>query len=818
MKKKILDCLLFLLLLQGVELQASDGVLFNEHWRFYKGDISGGEMPACEDTNWRLLNLPHDWAIEGPFDIKYNARCGGLPFHGTGWYRKTFKAAQAWDGKVVRLAFDGAMSEAKVWVNGHFVGEHPYGYIGFEVDMTPYLRLGEDNVVAVKLTPRDLSSRWYPGAGLYRNVWLRVDEPVHIAQWGIYITTPTVTDKKAVVQIQSTLENRQRKSGIYKLVHSVFDKSGKEVASIANQINLKGETNKESIVYTDVVEPQLWDIETPDLYILKTNVYSGDKLLDTSTTRFGIRKIKFTKKGFFLNGKQVRFQGVCLHHDNGPLGAAFNRRADERKLQIMKEMGANAIRTSHNPPASEFLDLCDELGFVVLDEAFDEWLKPKVPNAYSNYFKEWAERDLTDLIKRDRNHPSVIMWSIGNEILEQSDKQQGFTVAKFLADICRKVDPTRPSTAGFNYYPAPFNFNMAQQVDIAGMNYKPAVYDEVQGSYPDLLIYGSETSSCTSSRGVYHLPIEKYLKHQSLQVTSYDLIGPPWAYPPDMEFHFLEKNPRIMGEFIWTGFDYLGEPTPFGGKDNSTNGYWNSDWPSRSSYFGAVDLCGLPKDRFYLYQSQWSDKPMVHILPHWNWKKGMNIPVYVYTNCDEAELFLNGKSLGKRVKGRDLTTILVDFKYYKEKTFASKYRLSWDVPYEPGTLTVKAYKAGKLIAEKTMTTAGRPARIALIPDRKSIQADGQDLSYVTVRIEDKDGNLCPEADNLVNFSVEGAGHFKAVGNGNAATTESFCVPYRKVFSGMCMLIVQSDKAKKGQIRVTASSKGLKKASLEITSE
>ena len=500
------------------------------------------------------------------------------------------------------------------------------------------------------------------------------------------------------------------------------------------------------------------------------------------------------------------------------MGAAFNRRADERKLQIMKEMGANAIRTSHNPPASEFLDLCDELGFVVLDEAFDEWLKPKVPNAYSNYFKEWAERDLTDLIKRDRNPPSVIMWSIGNEILEQSDKQQGFTVAKFLADICRKVDPTRPSTAGFNYYPAPFNFNMAQQVDIAGMNYKPAVYDEVQGSYPDLLIYGSETSSCTSSRGVYHLPIEKYLKHQSLQVTSYDLIGPPWAYPPDMEFHFLEKNPRIMGEFIWTGFDYLGEPTPFGGKDNSTNGYWNSDWPSRSSYFGAVDLCGLPKDRFYLYQSQWSDKPMVHILPHWNWKKGMNIPVYVYTNCDEAELFLNGKSLGKRVKGRDLTTILVDFKYYKEKTFASKYRLSWDVPYEPGTLTVKAYKAGKLIAEKTMTTAGRPARIALIPDRKSIQADGQDLSYVTVRIEDKDGNLCPEADNLVNFSVEGAGHFKAVGNGNAATTESFCVPYRKVFSGMCMLIVQSDKAKKGQIRVTASSKGLKKASLEITSE
>ena len=817
--KRLLGTIILLLILGNTINAVTDGISFNENWRFFKGEIKGAEAISFDDDSWRKLNLPHDWAIEGPFDSKYNARCGGLPFHGTGWYRKTFIGDAQWKDKIVRIGFDGAMSEAKVWINGVKVGEHPYGYTGFEIDITKYLKIGEENVLAVQLTPRDLSSRWYPGAGIYRNVWLRVDNKVYIPEHGVYVTTPTVTKSKAVVQIETTVKNATFGNGKFNIRHSIINAQGETVAILNDNVEVAAGEQGKTLAYINMLNPNIWGQKNPYMYKLKTEIYDGKDLTDTYFTDFGIRKICFTKDGFFLNGEKIRFNGVCLHHDNGPMGAAVNVRADERKLQIMKEMGVNAIRTSHNPPSPEFLDLCDRMGLVVLDEAFDEWTKAKVDNGYHLYFDEWSKKDLTSLIMRDRNHPSVIMWSIGNEILEQSDKKKGFTVAKYLADICRELDPTRPSTCGFNYYPAPFDNNMAQQVDIAGMNYKPGKYAEVQRLYPDLPLYGSETSSCTSSRGVYHLPIEKYEKNGTNQVTSYDLIGPKWAYPPDIEFHFQEMNPRFLGEFIWTGFDYLGEPTPYGGRDNSTHGYWNDDWPSRSSYFGAVDLCGLPKDRFYLYQSQWTDKPMVHILPHWNWKKGMNIPVYVYTNCYEAELFLNGKSLGKRVKGRDLTEIMVSFNHYAPNTFQSKYRLSWDVPFEPGELTVKAYNnLGELKAEKTIRTAGKPAQIKLIPDRKVITADGKDLSYITVRIEDRDGNLCPEADNLVEFSVEGAGHFRAVGNGNAATTESFIEPKRKAFSGMCMLIVQSDENKQGKMNITATSKGLKTAKTTINVE
>ena len=796
-------------------LKAQDGTSFNKGWKFFNNEAKGAELSSFDDSEWRAVNLPHDWAIEGPFDVKYNARCGGLPFHGTGWYRKTFKAESTWKGKVVRIAFDGAMNEAKVWINGEFIAEHPFGYMGFEVDVTKYLKIGEDNVVAVKLTPRDLSSRWYPGAGLYRNTWLRVDEPVHVAQWGVFVSTPTATQKKGVVQIETTLVNKSNVDGDFQVDHNIVDAKGKSVAKVNDKVAINANSKTTDVVFANVINPSLWGPKNPHLYKVITTIKQGDKVLDSYVTRFGIRHIEFTKEGFFINGEHMRFNGVCLHHDNGPIGAAVNRRADERKLQIMMDMGVNAIRTAHNPPSTELLELCDELGLVVLDEAFDEWKRGKIEGGYHLHFDAWAERDLTDMILRDRNHPSVIMWSIGNEILEQNDKKKGFTVAKYLADICRRVDPSRPSTAGFNYYSSPYDNNMAQQIDIAGVNYHPAKYGEIHDNYPNMLIYGSETSSCTSSRGVYHLPIEKYKTHESIQVSSYDLIGPPWAYPPDIEFHYQKSYPNSMGEFMWTGFDYLGEPTPYGGKDNSTNGYWNGHWPARSSYFGAVDLCGLPKDRFYLYQSQWTEKPMVHLLPHWNWEKGMDIPVYVYTNCDEAELFLNGKSLGKKVKGKDLTTLFVDFYHYDKKTFDSPYRLSWDVPYEKGTLTVKAYKNGELMAEKSMTTAGKPAKISLVADRSIITADGEDLSYVTVRIEDKDGNLCPNADNLVNFKVSGAGIFRAVGNGNAATVESFQEPRRKAFSGMCMLIVQSKDGVEGEINITASSKGLKSKQIQV---
>ncbi len=793
---------------------------FNDAWLFFNHQADGAEAVGFDDSGWRKLDLPHDWAIEGPFDVKYNARCGGLPFHGTGWYRKHFATPQNAAGKVVRIEFEGAMYDAHVWVNGQLVGNRPYGYIGFEFDITKYLKPeGEKNVIAVRLTPQDLSSRWYPGAGIYRDVWLKVDELVHVAHWGTYITTPTVSEAKAVVQNETTVENKTDRDVNVLVKQEYFSPQGVLVASVEEKVTVKANSTNISETYCNVEKPKLWDLETPNLYNGVTTILEGDKVLDTYETRFGIREISYSTEGFFLNGKKIRFNGVCLHHDNGALGAEVYRRADERKLQIMKDMGVNAIRTSHNPPSSTLLELCDELGLVVLDEAFDVWRIAKVPNGYNVFFDEWAERDIKDMVRRDRNHPSVVMWSIGNEILEQADKANGWKVAKMLNDYCKELDVTRPTTAGFNNYPGPYDFNMAQQVDIAGANYKPANYDELRGNYPYLPLYGSETSSCTSSRGVYHLPIEKYQTHESKQVTSYDLIGPPWAYPPDIEFHFQEQNPFVMGEFIWTGFDYLGEPTPYGGKDNSTNGYWNADWPSRSSYFGAVDLCGFPKDRFYLYQSQWTSKPMIHLLPHWNWKgmEGQEIPVYCYTNCDEAELFLNGKSLGKKVKGKDLTEIQVDFLRYEPKTFQSKYRLSWNVPYEAGTLKVVGYKDGKAVQEKQITTAGKPAKVSLSVDRSDIQANGSDLAYVTVRIEDKDGNLCPVADNLVDFQVTGAGELIAVDNGNAASVESFQANYRKAFSGMCLAVIKSTK-QGGEVLLKAGSKGLKGSSVQIVTK
>ncbi|AWW29582.1 glycoside hydrolase family 2 [Echinicola strongylocentroti] len=801
-------------------LQAKD-ILFNKDWKFYKGNAATASRADFDDDEWRKLDLPHDWAIEGPFDEQYNARAGGLPFHGTGWYRKHFSMPEASKGKAVRLEFEGAMYNAHVWVNGELVGNRPFGYIGFEFDISKYLKYdGSDNVIAVRLSPEDLSSRWYPGAGIYRSVWLKVDEKIHVGQWGTYITTPTVTDKKAVVQHETVIQNDSGDPAEVVVKQTYFDPSGNQVGEVSEEVTIAANSSGSSAVYADIPSPERWDLATPHLYKAITTVLDKNgRVMDEYSTAFGIRTIKFDKDAFYLNGRKVRFNGVCLHHDNGALGAAVYRRADERKLQIMKSMGVNAIRTSHNPPSRELLELCDEMGLLVLDEAFDVWKMEKVANGYNKFFDEWGATDMRDMILRDRNHPSVIMWSIGNEIIEQRDAKNGWKVAKMLHEVCAETDPTRPSTIGLNYYPAPYDHNLAQQVDITGINYKPSKYSEIRGNYPQLPIYGSETSSVTSSRGVYHLPIKKYTTHDSKQVTSYDLIGPPWAYPPDIEFHFQEQNPYVMGEFMWTGFDYLGEPTPYGGKDNSTNGYWNDDWPARSSYFGAVDLCGFPKDRFYLYQSQWTEEPMIHLLPHWNWE-GMEdetIPVYCYTNCDEAELFLNGESLGKKVKGKDKTPIIVDFLRYEPKTFASPYRLSWDVPYQAGELKVVGYKEGKAIQEKTINTAGKPASISLNVDRTEIDADGRDLAYVTVKVTDKDGNTCPIADNLVEFEVKGEGELIAVDNGDPTSVSPFQADYRKAFNGMCLAIIRATE-KPGNIELTATSKSLKKAQVTISTK
>ncbi|MEO0473162.1 MAG: glycoside hydrolase family 2 TIM barrel-domain containing protein, partial [Bacteroidota bacterium] len=517
--------------------------------------------------------------------------------------------------------------------------------------------------------------------------------------------------------------------------------------------------------------------------------------------------------------QRIQLNGVCMHHDLGPLGSAINKRAAERQMEIMQNMGVNALRTSHNPPAPEVLEVCDRLGILVIVEAFDEWQIGKVPNGYNKYFDEWHETDLRDMIKRDRNHPSVIMWSIGNEILEQGRKD-GWKVARRLSDICHDEDPTRPTTAGFNYYPAPFTNQLAYQIDVVGMNYWPSTYQQIKNEHPDMVLYGSETSSQTSSRGVYHLPISPAFRRETGHVSSYDVIvGPPWAYPPDAEFDAQAGAPFSLGEFIWTGFDYLGEPTPYSGRDNQTNGYWNDDWPSRSSYFAPVDLCGFPKDRYYLYQSQWTEAPMVHVLPHWNWegKEGTIIPVFAYTNAEEVELFVNGISQGKKRKGQDITPIPAEFHDFEKGIYQSKYRLAWDVPYQPGELKVVAYTAGKAVAEKILKTAGKPARIRLIPDRDELNADGQDLSFITVRVEDKNGNVCPLADDLVNFTISGAGTLAAVGNGNQRSMESFQAPFRKAFNGLCLLIVRTT-PEAGLIKVKAKGKGLGEASLELVTE
>ncbi|WP_298505694.1 glycoside hydrolase family 2 TIM barrel-domain containing protein [uncultured Maribacter sp.] len=791
---------------------------FNKDWLFSKGDMQGNKI-SIDDTNWLKLNLPHDWAIEGPFDKKYNARTGGLPVHGEAWYRKHFTIDKKLKGKQISVEFDGAMNNAKVWVNDEYIGERPYGYIGFEFDITKNINYGEDNVISVQLTPEDLAARWYSGAGIYRNVRLKINNPIYIPQYGTYITTPEVSSENAQVNIKTSIKNTSEDATV-SLKTEIKDNKGNIIAINNKNVSVSNHTDKTEDIILNVENPKLWSIDSPILYTAITSIIKDNTTIDQYETTFGIRTIEFDKeKGFLLNNKPVELNGVCMHHDQGALGTAINFRAKQRQMEIMQSMGVNALRTSHNPPSPEILKACDELGIVVIVEAFDEWKMGKVPNGYSKYFDKWHEKDLRDMIKRDRNHPSVIMWSIGNEILEQS-KKDGWKLTKHLNDICHDEDNTRPTTAGFNYFPAPFTNKLAQQIDIVGMNYWPENYGEILEENPNMIIYGSETSSMTSSRGVYHLPITYKEKHETNHVSSYDaIVGPSWAYLPDAEFDAQAKEPKSLGEFIWTGFDYLGEPTPYGGRDNSTNGYWNDDWPSKSSYFAPVDLCGFPKDRYYLYQSQWTKEPMVHVLPHWNWKgmENKKIPVFAYTNGDEAELFVNGKSYGKKIKGKDLTEIPAEYHGFEKGMYKSKYRLSWNVPYTEGELKVIAYEKGRKVATDIVKTAGAPNKINLKADRQKITANGEDLSFITVSITDKDGNLCPRANNLVEFKVTGEGSIAAVGNGDQTSLASFQANNRKAFNGLCLLVIKSNE-NSGKIHIEATSKGLNLAKITITSE
>ncbi len=790
---------------------------FNKNWLFKKGEVENGASYQLEDSDWRQLDVPHDWAIEGPFDKKYNARTGGLPVHGIAWYRKHFTIAKEHSNQQISVAFDGVMNNSQVYINGEKVGERPFGYMGFEVDLTPFIKFGEDNVIAVKLSPEDLASRWYSGAGIYRNVYLKINHALHIPQWGVFVKTPSISEKEANLNIATTIRNTENRSGSFKIEHVVKDELGNNVGLKYDILNSPEIGDAVFETSMSVVDPVRWNLDNPHLYTLITKVKQGENIVDEFTTKFGIREIDFdAKEGFKLNGKAIEFQGVCMHHDLGALGAAVNYSATERQMKIMKSMGVNALRTSHNPPSPEMLDVCDKLGILVIDEAFDEWKIGKVINGYNKYFDQWHERDLRDMIKRDRNHPSVIMWSIGNEIKEQGQKD-GWKLAKILNDICHDEDNSRPTTAGFNNFNGAFKNKLAEQIDIVGLNYWPYHYKEAVTNNPNMILYGSETSSQTSSRGVYDLSLSPNVDKQTLHVSSYDVIvGPSWAYPPDVEFDVQAENPTFLGEFMWTGFDYLGEPTPYGGRDNSTDGYWNADWPVKSSFFAPVDLCGFPKDRFYLYQSQWTEIPMVHVLPHWNWegKEGQDIPVYAYTNCEEVELVVNGKSYGKKVKGKDLTSIPAEFHRFKKGSYDSKYRLSWKVPYAAGTIKVIGYNQGKVAAEKEIKTAGAPAKIVLELEKTSLTANGKDLGFIKVKVVDEAGNLCPLADNQINFEVSGQGKIAAVGNGDQASLESFQANQRKAFNGLCQLIVRPTE-KAGEILITASSENLLSAKAQI---
>ena len=790
---------------------------FDANWRFFLGDAPGAEQNNFDDSHWTTLRLPHDWAIAGPFDPKLNPHEGALRSFGTGWYRKWFTLPETDKGKAAWIEFDGAMANSTVWINGHELGHRPYGYISFAYDMTPYLNYGsKENVLAVRLTPEENSSRWYAGAGIYRNVWLTVTAPVHVAHWGTFVTTPEITDEKAAVSVKTEIANQSDKEAKVTLQTLVVDAAGKTVAKTTNDATVPASGSQTVAASLDVARPQRWDIDRPYLYTVVSEVMEGKRVIDRYTSPLGIRTVKFDPaKGFFLNGQHRKIQGVCDHHDLGALGAAVNRRATERQLEILRGAGVNAIRTSHNPPSPELLELCDRMGFVVMDESFDMWKIPKKINGYSKYFDEWSERDVRDFVRRDRNHPSVIMWSIGNEIPEQG-RPQGGEMAKRLTGLFHDEDPTRPTTSAFNNPENAIKNHLGENVDLFGVNYRPWLYETFMKDHPTWPVFGSETESCVSSRGTYQLPIVKYDKDPSHQLTSYDVIAPPWAYCPDVEFSYQDKFPQVLGEFVWTGFDYIGEPTPYFNGRSGTN---EADWPARSSYFGFIDLAGFPKDRYYLYQSQWTKTPMVHLLPHWNWKgmEGKPIPVMAYSNADEVELFLNGKSLGRKKRFAETWEMPVGMNVSRDKKFETKYRRVWEVPYEPGTLRAVAYNGGKQVAVDEVKTSGAPAKIRLVADRSTITANDDDLSFITVRIEDKNGNLCPMADNEVKFTVAGAGKREAVDNGNAATTEPFQADQRKAFNGLALLIVRAQGAP-GKIHVAATGEGLQQSAIELTTK
>lgn len=746
---------------------------FDKNWSFNLGDVNQAQGVGLDDTKWRRLDLPHDWSIEGKFseDNPAKPEGGALP-GGIGWYRKTFVAPDGSKVKLTYIEFDGVYQKSDVWINGHHLGFRPNGYISFRYDLTPYLKCGgQKNVIAVKVdNSMQPNSRWYSGSGIYRHVRLVTVNKIAVDQWGTFVTASKVSETKVNISVQTIIRNQEAKKDKYKLVTGLYDMAGKAVGGqVVNELSINDSlaTAKQDL---SVIKPRLWSPDDPALYKVVSKIMSGKTVLDTYTTTIGIRNFYFDiDKGFVLNGKSVKIKGVCMHHDLGCLGAAMNIHALARQLKILKEMGCNAIRTSHNPPSPELLDLADSMGFIVMDEAFDCWEKAKEKYDYHLFFKQWHKRDLEDQVLRDRNHPSVVIWSIGNEIPEQSDSS-GFRIAKDLAVIVHKLDSTRPVTAANNHPDTKNQIIKSGAIDLVGYNYHHNDLVGFHERYPDKKFIGTETTSALETRGIYDIPSDsirrwsdedKQPMNTDFTVSAYDNVSTPWGSTHEETWKIIKKYDFLSGMFIWTGFDYLGEPTPY-------------TWPARSSYFGIVDLAGFPKDVYFMYQSEWTNKPVLHLLPHWNWEPGKTVDVWAYyNNADEVELYLNGKSLGVKKKQADDLHVM------------------WHVKYEPGILRAVSRKNGVEVLSTEVKTAGVPTSIQLSVDKWILKAGDADLAFITAKLLDKEGNLVPFAKKKITFKVTGNAFIAGVDNGDPTSHEPFKADCRYTFNGLALAVIQA---------------------------
>jgi len=782
-------------------------LLMDRDWKFFLGDDKNASNVSFDDNAWRTLDLPHDWSIEG--DFKKDAPTGGgggyLPT-GIGWYRKQFTLPSSVKGKEVSIQFDGVYMNSEVWINNHYLGIRPNGYISFVYDLTPYLVAGK-NTIAVRVDNSvQPNSRWYSGSGIYRNVWLNITNPLHIAQWGTYITTPDVSTASATVSVKTKVENAGVDINNAVLTSIIIDENGHEVASDKTSVSLTSKTANEYSQQVTVSSPMLWSVEEPHLYTLHSVIRSGKKVIDDQTSTFGIRKLEYSAvNGFMLNGKRVKMNGVCLHHDGGLVGAAVPIKIWETRLKLLKDMGCNAIRTSHNPVAPEFLDLCDKMGFLVMDEAFDVWETKKVKYDYHLHFDDWAQIDLNDQIHRDRNHPSVVLWSAGNEIPDQS-KDKGVDLLKSLVATFHREDPTRPVTTANDGIAADSNSTklaFMQDEDIVGYNYvdrwherRELFYSIDRYDHPEWKMIGTESESLGNA---LEYSLGKDTSRVRPNYTS-DMIR------AEQLWKFVAIHDYVIGDFMWTGIDYLGE----------------ARWPGRSAGSGEIDMINLPKDGFYFYQSQWTDKPVLHLLPKWNWpgREGQIIPVLAYTNCDTVELFVNGKSYGIKVQefprqGNSYTWIRYAKPHVNNTT--ADLHLSWDVAYEPGVIKAVGRKNGKQVIIDEIHTTGKPAALRITTDSSQIDANGSDVALIHVDIVDDQGNVVPDADNMLNFSVSGNGKLLGVDNGNGRDDNSFKLTNRKAFKGHAFAVLQASRTP-GDIVLTVQADGLNSQSIKIKTQ